>query len=141
MVLLHWRVLPLLRCVLFLALAGTGIWGCQSGPRDGFSPAPAACSHASDHYPSVEKPVADVLAAALETNAAVPPTCQHPLQILVISGGVDGASHAAGVLVGWSKTGTRPTLDVVTGVSSGALLGLYAFLGSKYDADLQRLAS
>jgi hypothetical protein len=43
------------------------------------------------------------------------------------------------VLVGWTDSGTRPTFDVVTGISSGTLLGVYAFLGPKYDARLKRL--
>jgi hypothetical protein len=138
---LHRRVMPPIRCILFFTLAGLGIWGCQTGPRDGLSPVPEARSHDSDRYPAVEKPVADGLATALGTTATVPPTCPRPLQVLVISGGVDGASYASGVLAGWSNTGTRPTFDVVTGISSGALIGLYAFLGPKYDADMQRLVT
>ncbi len=136
---LHWRVIHLIRGMVILAFAGMGIWGCQASTRYGFSPAPEARSQASDRYPAVEKPVADSLAAALLTNAAVPANRPSPLQVLVLSGGVDGAPYASGVLVGWSKSGQRPTFDVVTGVSSGALIGVYAFLGPKYDADLQRL--
>ena len=53
--------------------------------------------------------------------------------ILALSGGgVDGA-YGVGVLSGWSLAGTRPKFDVVTGVSTGALMSVYAFLGSKYD--------
>jgi hypothetical protein len=122
-----------------LVLAGTGIWGCQANSPCGCSPAPEGRSLASDYYPAVEKPVADSLAAALATNAAVPATIPRPLEVLVLTGGVDGAPYASGALVGWSDSGTRPTFDVVTGVSSGALIGVYAFLGPKYDANLQRL--
>ncbi|CEF49309.1 unnamed protein product [uncultured bacterium] len=136
---LHWRVISIFRCVMMLALAGTGVWGCQASPRYACSPVPVAPSPANDRYPAVEKPVADSLAAVLATNAAVPATTPRPLQVLVLPGGVDGAPYTSGVLVGWSKTGQRPTFDVVTGVSSGALIGVYAFLGPKYDADLQRL--
>jgi predicted acylesterase/phospholipase RssA len=53
--------------------------------------------------------------------------------ILVLSaGGKDGA-FSAGVLVGWSAAGTRPTFDVVTGISTGALIAPMAFLGQRYD--------
>jgi hypothetical protein len=52
---------------------------------------------------------------------------------------VGGAPFTAGVLVGWSKAGTRPMFDVVSGISSGSLIGGYAFLGPKYDPKLQRL--
>ncbi len=53
-------------------------------------------------------------------------------------GGSDGA-FGAGVLVGWTETGKRPSFDIVTGVSTGALMATLAFLGPKHDADLRRL--
>jgi hypothetical protein len=136
---LHGRFFYLVRNLVMLAMAGTAIWGCQASSCDVLSPVLEARSQESDHYPAVEKPVADSLAAALAANATVPATSPRPLQILVLSGGVDGAPYTSGVLVGWSQSGKRPTFDVVTGVSSGALIGVYAFLGPKYDADLQRL--
>lgn len=58
--------------------------------------------------------------------------------ILVVTGGGSYGAYCAGVLVGWSETGTRPTFDVVTGTSTGALIGAFAFLGPSYDADLRR---
>ena len=51
------------------------------------------------------------------------------------AGGEDGA-FGAGVLTGWSGRG-RPEFSVVTGVSTGALIGVYAFLGASYDALLE----
>lgn len=51
-------------------------------------------------------------------------------------GGADGA-FAAGVLTGWTQSGKRPDFAVVTGVSIGALIAPYAFLGSKYDEELR----
>ncbi len=51
------------------------------------------------------------------------------------AGGEDGA-FGAGVLTGWSGRG-RPEFSVVTGVSTGALIGVYAFLGPAYDAALE----
>lgn len=52
-------------------------------------------------------------------------------------GGADGA-FAAGVLNGWTQSGKRPEFSVVTGVSIGALLAPYAFLGAKYDEELRQ---
>ena len=43
------------------------------------------------------------------------------------------------MLKGWTESGYRPPFDVVTGVSTGALIAPYAFLGPKYDAETERL--
>ncbi|HEV3143169.1 MAG TPA: patatin-like phospholipase family protein [Gemmataceae bacterium] len=53
--------------------------------------------------------------------------------VLVLSGGGMYGAFTAGVLVGWTDAGTRPTFHCVTGVSIGALIGTLAFLGSEYD--------
>ena len=58
--------------------------------------------------------------------------------VLALSaGGADGA-YGAGVLTGWTRTGNRPEFDVVTGVSTGALMAVLAFLGPDYDDELER---
>lgn len=54
------------------------------------------------------------------------------------SGGADGA-FGAGVLAGRTKSGTRPTFDLVSGVSTGALQAPLAFLGSRYDSMLEEV--
>ena len=56
--------------------------------------------------------------------------------LAVSGGGADGA-FGAGILVGWSDAGTRPKFKLVTGISTGALIAPYAFLGSDYDAKLK----
>jgi hypothetical protein len=38
----------------------------------------------------------------------------------------------AGLLVGWPEPGIRPKFDLVTGISVGALIAPFAFLGSPY---------
>jgi hypothetical protein len=53
------------------------------------------------------------------------------------TGGGDGA-FGAGLLNGWSESGKRPEFSVVTGVSTGALMAPYAFIGSSQDAGLKR---
>jgi hypothetical protein len=52
------------------------------------------------------------------------------------SGGADGA-FGAGVLIGLSEIGKRPDFTMVTGVSTGALMAPFVFLGAKYDAQLR----
>ena len=58
---------------------------------------------------------------------------------LVISGGGANGAYGAGVLKAWTELGTRPEFTIVTGVSTGALTAPFAFLGPKYDAELERL--
>jgi len=48
------------------------------------------------------------------------------------AGGPDGA-FGAGVVRGWAESGKRPDFDVVTGVSTGALLAVLFFLGDEYE--------
>jgi len=73
------------------------------------------------------------------------PSRQKQHNILMISGGGAFGAYPAGVLCGWTASGLtpekggRPEFDVVTGVSSGALIAPMAFLGSEYDATLQTL--
>ena len=59
-----------------------------------------------------------------------------PLTILALSGGGAGGAFGAGAVAGLSRTGLRPEFDVVTGVSAGALVAPYAFLGPSWDAQL-----
>src|SRR5262245_62698006 len=56
------------------------------------------------------------------------------VEYLALSGGADDGAFGAGLLVGWTKRGDRPKFEVVTGVSAGALIAPYAFLGPSYDA-------
>ena len=51
------------------------------------------------------------------------------------SGGAQGA-FGAGVMVGWTRSGRRPSFDVVTGVSTGALIAPFVFAGPEWDARL-----
>src|SRR5262245_23013313 len=57
---------------------------------------------------------------------------------LAISGGGSDGAYGAGVLTGWSEAGTRPEFAVVTGVSIGALIAPFAFLGPRYDEDVHK---
>jgi hypothetical protein len=58
---------------------------------------------------------------------------------LAISGGGENGAYGAGVLVGWTAAGTRPEFKVVTGISTGALIAPFAFLGSSYDGKLREV--
>ncbi len=62
-----------------------------------------------------------------------------PNAYLAISGGGDNGAFGAGLLNGWTKSGTRPEFKLVTGVSTGALIAPFAFLGPAYDERLAAL--
>jgi predicted acylesterase/phospholipase RssA len=61
------------------------------------------------------------------------------IDALVISGGGDWGAFGAGFLKGWGRVPkgpmARPEFDVVTGVSTGALIAPFAFLGTERTID------
>jgi hypothetical protein len=61
----------------------------------------------------------------------------YSLDILVLSGGGDYGAFGTGLLRGWSEAENppmkMPKWDIVTGVSTGALIAPFAFLGGKDD--------
>jgi hypothetical protein len=61
------------------------------------------------------------------------------VHLLAISGGGADGAFGAGLLCGWSEAGTRPTFKLVTGISTGALIAPFAFLGSDYDSLLKEV--
>jgi hypothetical protein len=120
----------------------------------------AACSTP----PRPERPTAELFAARDAENAgrasdfnalmegflrrahdkvtAAKPGSQPPptLDLLVVSGGGDWGAFGAGVLKGWGRVKgdlARPQFDVVTGVSTGAMIAPFAFLGD--DDSIQRI--
>ncbi|HEY5870278.1 MAG TPA: patatin-like phospholipase family protein [Candidatus Tectomicrobia bacterium] len=57
------------------------------------------------------------------------------IDILIVSGGGDWGAFGAGFLKGWGQVPAgpmaRPQFDIVTGVSTGALIAPFAFLGTE----------
>lgn len=115
----------------------------------------AACAPARDPFTLGEQIVATIPAipdARVWGDGAAPqlaPLGMLPAQVaerrlgdldyLALSSGGPAGAYAAGLLVGWTEAGTRPDFDVVTGVSSGALLAPFAFVGPSGDAALRAL--
>ncbi|WP_431858150.1 patatin-like phospholipase family protein [Azospirillum sp.] len=62
-----------------------------------------------------------------------------PANFLAVSGGGEDGAFGAGLLVGWSAAGTRPRFKGVTGISTGALIAPFAFLGPEYDDKLKEV--
>jgi hypothetical protein len=69
------------------------------------------------------------LCTNVNLNAA-PGRAGAPAYLALSGGGADGA-YGAGVLNGWTASGTRPEFTIVSGVSTGALISPFAFLGPK----------
>lgn len=63
-------------------------------------------------------------------------SAERPLNILALSGGGADGAFGAGALVGLTRSALRPQFSVVTGVSTGALIAPFAFLGPDWDDEL-----
>ncbi|MCG6203076.1 patatin-like phospholipase family protein [Rhodopseudomonas sp. HC1] len=61
-----------------------------------------------------------------------------PRNYLALSGGGADGAYGAGLLNGWTAAGTRPSFSIVSGVSTGALIAPFAFLGPQYDPTLRQ---
>jgi hypothetical protein len=61
-----------------------------------------------------------------------------PAEFLAISGGGANGAFTAGLLNGWTAAGNRPQFKAVTGISTGALIAPFAFLGPEYDETLRK---
>ncbi|WP_137124290.1 patatin-like phospholipase family protein [Roseomonas sp. HF4] len=62
-----------------------------------------------------------------------------PANYLALSGGGDNGAFGAGLMAGWTQTDRRPVFDLVTGISAGALIAPFAFLGPDYDPQLREV--
>jgi hypothetical protein len=88
--------------------------------------------------------IAEASAAIERERAALraagkPATPLPPASFLAVSGGGDNGAFGAGLINGWTTTGTRPEFKIATGVSTGALIAPFAFLGPDYDAALREV--
>lgn len=131
---MHWMV---------LLLAAVALGGCALAPRrppppnlindaapEGFSPdiriLTVDRARFAQQSPMV---VRDILRAA----------DHRPVNILVLSGGGASGAFGAGALLGLTKAHARPQFELVTGVSAGALIAPFAFLGPDWDPQLQKV--
>jgi predicted acylesterase/phospholipase RssA len=67
------------------------------------------------------------------------PAAGIDFDVLALSGGGPDGAFAAGLLSGWSTAGTRPEFEIVTGISVGALIAPFVFLGPDYDPVLRTI--
>ncbi|WP_293372106.1 patatin-like phospholipase family protein [Phenylobacterium sp.] len=85
---------------------------------------------------SVDEAEDSLVATAARLAIPVLDRPKADFEILAISGGAAGGAFGAGVLVGLTRAGKRPKFAIVTGVSTGALMAPFAFLGSDWDERL-----
>lgn len=138
--------MPMLRPLL-LAVAAMALVGCSTLPREappldviGTTTIPGFTDvRATGGLPS-RALIADLARSyAEESRSDFPVAADGKIHypILALSGGGPNGAFGSGLLKGWSDTGKRPIFKIVTGVSTGALMAPFAFLGSKYDAALR----
>lgn len=134
------RLIPLLG----LTLLTTALLGCSALERKSAVPAQALNKAQISGLPSVrylistqagvDSFVNDVI--ALEKSRGKN-AFTGDANYLALSGGGDDGAFGAGLLVGWTKQGSRPAFNLVTGISTGALIAPFAYLGKDYDAMLE----
>ncbi len=76
----------------------------------------------------------DIVESAKQMRKSYPELYNQPdkLNILAISGGGSKGAWGIGLLKGWSDLGEMLNFRLVTGISTGALIAPYAFLGGSY---------
>jgi len=87
----------------------------------------------------VESPRIIPAGLTLSSPTGVDAKLRAPRHVLALSSGGLYGAYSSGFLAGWSDTGNRPEFDVVTGVSTGALIAPLAFLGPEFDDRMQQL--
>lgn len=123
-------------CVALVALV---LASCAAALRPGTGEVTTSATIGSiPLFDAAEKPLEPPPGATV-AGALVPPAVQtKELNVLAISGGGSDGAFGAGVLKGWTQSGHRPHFNIVTGVSTGALIATFAFLGSDWDGELER---
>jgi len=135
-----------------MAMLALGIVGCSVPERGAGVPQvdteralPLGLSNARFYADGNPKVMIDEAMQAVAREVAilrasgVPATRLSPVTYLAVSGGGDNGAFGAGLLNGWTQTGARPEFKMVTGVSTGALIAPFAFLGPEYDAALREV--
>lgn len=130
-----------MRSRLALLWLGLLLAGCQTAPRRAAPPELIGTAAPVGFPTSVRLVTTDLrafstLASDFFSGIQAAAT-DGKVDILALSGGGSGGAYGAGALVGMSRAHTRPPFEMVTGVSTGALLAPFAFLGPTWDTRMQ----
>ena len=117
-------------------VAGTAA-ACSTLPRTAYTQAEAEAATVPNMVGV--RAYADASAADFVSMAAGPQRKRQAFSYLALSGGGGDGAYGAGVLNGWTASGTRPEFTIVSGVSTGALIAPFAFLGPAYDPYLTEI--
>jgi predicted patatin/cPLA2 family phospholipase len=121
-----------------ITLFALTLGACATAPRTPFTEADQAAA-----VPTGSNPIrywADAPASAFQgTSRRALAQKGQPFTYLALSGGGGGGAYGAGLLNGWSEAGTRPQFTIVSGVSTGASIAPFAFLGAEYDETLKQM--
>ncbi len=130
--------MSLVHALRALVLSAVLLGACASEPRTPFTE--------SEQMAAVPIGMSNIRYWADSTAHTVQGVARHavvqkgrPFVYLALSGGGGGGAFGAGVLNGWSESGTRPQFTIVSGVSTGALIAPFAFLGPAYDDRLRQI--
>lgn len=117
--------------------------GCATLPRDPVPPhlygsvaipgMPGVRAEAGRASPAMERDFLQSLRDESPADFPVDASGRTRYAYLALSGGGAYGAFGAGFLNGWTATGHRPVFKIVTGVSTGALMAPFAFLGPGYD--------
>ena len=135
--------------IALLSLVLLGIAACGTLPRNAASPDQASKAVLAGHSvesraiglgqsPAVQSDFAQAMVDGGGDQACDREGETLVFCVLVISGGGGSGAYGAGLLNGWTQSGTRPEFKIVTGVSTGGLIAPFAFLGPDWDDELAR---
>jgi len=136
---------------LIVLVAVSGAAGCAGPVRQRAVPpelqdqavisglSPAVRTWGSAVNPEFEKALLESVRREQELRQRSGQTGPLPVaEFLAISGGGANGAFTAGLLNGWTAAGNRPQFKAVTGISTGALIAPFAFLGPAYDETLRK---
>lgn len=132
----------LTRCIFTLFMLS--LIGCSSLQRKAAVPSQQMgqaqiAGLSSARYMVASQPSIDQMAADIQAGFKVrdEKTLNAPANYLSLSGGGDDGAYGAGLLIGWAERGDRPQFNLVTGISTGALIAPFAYMGKEYDPVLR----
>jgi predicted acylesterase/phospholipase RssA len=127
----------LIQAVLVLPLCAALLGACATAPRAPFTEVDEMAAVATGRHNI--RYLADAPSNTYKDARHAIVQRGRPFVYLALSGGGGGGAYGAGILNGWTQSGARPEFTMVSGVSTGALIAPFAFLGPAYDERLRQI--